>query len=151
MAIRLFSSAFSEGAAIPELYTCQGADISPPLEWSGEPADTRSFALVVEDPDAPAGVWCHWILYDIPAAVRDLAQGYKPRKLGVSGTNDFGKLGYGGPCPPKGSPHRYFFKLHAMDVHTIGLPEGVKRTELVHAISGHVLGRAEYLGRYQRH
>jgi Raf kinase inhibitor-like YbhB/YbcL family protein len=151
MAIRLFSSAFSEGGSIPELYTCQGADVSPSLEWSGEPANTRSFALVVDDPDAPAGTWCHWVLYDLPSAVHDLAQGYKPGKLGLSGANDFGKRGYGGPCPPKGGPHRYFFKLYALDVHTLGLPEGVKRAELLHAIGGHVLAQAEYMGRYQRH
>ena len=151
MAIRLFSSAFPEGGSIPQLHTCQGADLSPSLEWSGEPANTHSFMLVVDDPDAPVGNWCHWLLYDVPAAVHDLAQGYKPGKLGLSGTNDFGKRGYGGPCPPKGGSHRYFFKLYALDVHTLGLPEGVKRAELLQAIAGHVLAQAEYMGRYQRH
>jgi len=151
MAFRLFSSAFPEGGSIPQLHTCQGADLSPSLEWSGEPANTRSFTLIVDDPDAPVGNWCHWLLYDVSSAVHDLAQGYKPGKLGLSGSNDFGKRGYGGPCPPKGGAHRYFFKLHALDLHTLGLPEGVMRAELLQAIGGHILAQAEYMGRYQRH
>ncbi len=150
MAFKLFSSAFAEGAWIPELHSCQGADLSPSLEWSGEPADARSFALIVEDPDAPAGTWCHWLLYDIAPKLHNLAQGYKPGALGVSGMNDFGKLGYGGPCPPKGGPHRYFFKLAALDVHTLGLPAGARRGELLQALKGHVLAEAQYMGRFQR-
>ncbi len=150
MAFKLFSSAFSEGGHIPELHSCQGADVSPSLEWSGEPAETRSFALIVDDPDAPAGTWTHWLLYDIPPQVHNLAQGYKPSNLGVSGRNDFGKPGYGGPCPPKGhGPHRYFFKLYALDVHTLGLPAGVKAAELAKAIKGHVLAETQYMGRYE--
>lgn len=150
MAFRLFSSAFSEGGFIPALHSCQGADLSPSLEWSGEPAETRSFTLIVEDPDAPAGTWCHWLLYDIPPKVHDLAQGYKPGKLGLSGVNDFGKPGYGGPCPPKGGAHRYIFKLYALGVPTLGLPPGANRVELQQAIQGHSLAQAEYMGRYQR-
>ena len=150
MPFRLFSSAFSEGGWIPELHTCQGADLSPSLEWSGAPADTLSFALVMDDPDAPGGTWTHWLLYDIPSQVRELAQGYKPGKLGVSGTNDFGRPGYGGPCPPKGGPHRYFFRLYALSAHTLGLPAGIKREELLKALAGHTLAQAEYMGRYQR-
>lgn len=150
MALKLFSNAFSEGGWIPDLHSCDGADISPSLEWSGEPADTKSFALIVEDPDAPAGTWSHWLLYDIAAKVHNLAQAYKPGKLGVSGTNDFGKAGYGGPCPPKGGPHRYFFKLYALDAQTLGLPAGAKREELQQSIKGHVLAEAQYMGRYQR-
>ena len=150
MAFRLFSSAFSEGGFIPTLHSCQGADLSPSLEWSGEPAETRSFTLIVEDPDAPAGTWCHWLLYDIPPKVHDLAQGYKPGKLGLSGVNDFGKPGYGGPCPPKGGAHRYIFKLYALGVPTLGLPPGANRVELQQAIQGHSLAQAEYMGRYQR-
>ena len=98
MPFQLFSKAFSEGGWIPELHSCQGADVSPSLEWSGEPADARSFALVVEDPDAPGGTFCHWLLYDIPANVRTLPQGLKPGSSGTSGANDFGRPGYGGPC-----------------------------------------------------
>ncbi|MBZ5724936.1 MAG: YbhB/YbcL family Raf kinase inhibitor-like protein [Acidobacteriia bacterium] len=150
MAFKLFSGAFADGAWIPELHSCLGADLSPSLEWSGEPADTRSFALIVDDPDAPAGTWCHWLLYDIAPKLHNLAQGYKSGALGVSGMNDFGKLGYGGPCPPKGGPHRYFFKLSALDVHTLGLPAGTKRRELLEALKGHVLAETQYLGRFQR-
>lgn len=111
MAFKLIIPAFNEGATIPTLHTCDGADISPSIEWSGEPKETKSFALIVDDPDAPAGTWTHWLLYDIPASTHALPQGYKPGQVGVSGTNDFGRPGYGGPCPPKGNgPHRYFFR-----------------------------------------
>src|ERR1051326_3056314 len=99
MAFKLFSNAFSEGGWIPELHSCQGADLSPSLEWSGAPPETLSYTLIVDDPDAPGGNWCHWLLYDLSAKVANLAQGYKPGTLGISGTNDFGKPGYGGPCP----------------------------------------------------
>ena len=150
MAFRLFSNAFSEGGWIPELHSCEGADISPSLEWSGEPPETKSFALVVEDPDAPSGTWCHWLLYDIAPQVHNLAQAYKPGSLGVSGTNDFGKPGYGGPCPPKGGAHRYFFKLYAVGAATLGLSPGVKREEVEQAIKGHILAEAQYMGRFQR-
>jgi Raf kinase inhibitor-like YbhB/YbcL family protein len=150
MAFKLITNAFADGGWIPELYSCEGADISPSLEWSGEPPETRSFALIVEDPDAPAGTWHHWLLYDIPPKIHNLAQGYKPNSLGVSGANVFGKPGYGGPCPPKGGPHRYFFKLHALDVHTLGLPPGVKAAELQQAIKGHVLAETQYMGKFQK-
>src|SRR6516164_4204227 len=150
MPFQLFSSAFPEGGSIPDLHTCQGADLAPSLEWSGAPAETRSFALVLEDPDAPAGVWCHWLLYDVGGKVHNLAQGFRPGALGLSGANDFGNPGYGGPCPPKGNgPHRYFFKLYALDVHTLGLPAGVKRAELLQALKGHILGEAQYMGRFE--
>jgi len=151
MAFRLMSSAFAEGGWIPALHSCQGADLSPALEWSGEPSGARSFTLIVDDPDAPAGNWCHWLLYDVASEVHNLAQGYKPGKTGLSGANDFGKPGYGGPCPPKGGPHRYFFRLYALDVHTLGLPAGIKRAELLHAMEGHILAQAEYMGRFERH
>jgi len=150
MAFRLFSSAFQDGGWIPELHSCQGADLSPSLEWMDPPPETMSFALAVEDPDAPGGIWCHWLLYDLGPKLQGLAQGYKPGTLGTSGTNDFGKLGYGGPCPPVGGAHRYFFKLQALNVHTLGLPKGVRRDELVHALQGHVLAEAQYMGRFQR-
>ena len=151
MGFQLFSSAFADGGWIPELHSCSGADISPALEWSGAPTDTRSFALMVEDPDAPAGVWCHWLLYDLGRKIRALPQGFKPGSLGVSGTNDFGKPGYGGPCPPKGhGPHRYFFRLSALKIPTLGLPAGAKRAELLKALKGQVLAEAQYMGRFER-
>jgi len=151
MAFKLMSSAFADGGLIPKLHTCEGADISPSLEWSGEPPNTRSLLLIADDPDAPAGTWNHWLLYDLPAAVRSLAQGYKSGKLGVSGVNDFGRPGYGGPCPPKGhGPHRYFFKLYALDVESLKLPPGARRSEIDRAMRGHVLAEAQYMGRYER-
>jgi len=142
---------FSEGGVIPKSQTCEGGDVSPALEWSDAPPNTASFALIMDDPDAPGGTWNHWLLYDIPGPVNSLAQGYKPGRLGVSGTNDFGRLGYGGPCPPKGhGPHRYFFKLYAVGVASMGLKAGAKRTELDRALRGHVLAEAQYMGRYER-
>jgi Raf kinase inhibitor-like YbhB/YbcL family protein len=150
MPFQLFSTGFAEGGWIPELHTCRGADISPSLEWSGEPGETRSFALVLEDPDAPGGTWSHWLLWDIPRKVRNLAQGFKPGTLGISGKNDFQKAGYGGPCPPKGhGPHRYFFKLYAVDVPTLSLPERSNRNDLDKAIKDHVLAQTQYLGRFE--
>ena len=151
MALKLIISAFAEGAAIPKLHTCDGADLSPALEWSGEPAGAQGFALIVDDPDAPVGTWNHWLLYDIPADVHSLAQGFKPGQAGLSGANDFGKRGYGGPCPPRGhGPHRYFFKLFALDAASLKLPEGARRAELDRALRGHVLEEAQYMGRYER-
>lgn len=149
MAFQIFSSAFSEGEWIPSLHSCHGADLSPSLEWSGSPAETMSFALVVDDPDAPAGIWCHWLLYDISAKVHNLAQGSKPGTLGVDGKNDFGKLGYNGPCPPRGSPHRYYFRLYALNMHTLGLAAGARRAEVLAALKGHILAQSEYVGRFQ--
>lgn len=151
MALKLTIPAFAEGGLIPKLHSCDGADISPSLEWSGEPPDARSLTLIMDDPDAPAGTWNHWLLYDLSPSVRSLAQGYKPGKLGQSGTNDFGKLGYGGPCPPKGhGAHRYFFKLYALDVPALGLPSGAKRAQIDQAMKGHVRAEAHYMGRYER-
>jgi Raf kinase inhibitor-like YbhB/YbcL family protein len=151
MAFQLFSPGFAESGWIPELHTCQGADISPSLEWSGEPGETRSFVLILEDPDAPGGTWTHWLLWDIPAKVHNLAQGLKPGTLGVSGRNDFQKLGYGGPCPPKGhGAHRYFFKLSALNVPTLGLKEGSTKKELEHAAKDHVVAQTQYMGRFER-
>ena len=151
MPFQLFSSAFLEGGWIPELYSCQGADISPSLEWTAAPTETRSFALIVEDPDAPAGVWTHWLLYDIGPKIQALSQAFRPGTLGVSGKNDFGNSGYGGPCPPKGhGPHRYFFRLSALDVASVGLPAGARRGDLEEAIKGHVLAETQYMGRFER-
>ncbi len=151
MAFQLIISAFTEGAAVPKIHTCEGADLSPALEWSGEPAKTASFALIVDDPDAPVGTWNHWLLWDIPPTVHALAQGFKPGQTGVSGLSDFGRPGYGGPCPPRGhGPHRYFFKLMAVDVPSLGLKAGARRAELDRALKGHVLAEAHCMGRYER-
>ena len=150
MSFQLFSSSFAEGEWIPELHSCKGADLSPPLEWSGEPRGVRSFALLVEDPDAPSGTFCHWLLYDIPPRVHNLAQGLKPGAVGLSGANDFGRPGYGGPCPPKGSAHRYYFRLYALDIGTLGLRSGAVRGELLHAMNGHILAETQCMGRFRR-
>lgn len=142
---------FREGETIPRLHTCEGADVSPSLSWSGAPAGTRSFALILDDPDAPGGDWTHWLLWDIPAAVPALAQNFKPGALGVSGTNDFGRPGYGGPCPPKRhGPHRYYFRVHALSVPSLGLSAGARRADLDRALKGKILAEARYMGRYER-
>lgn len=151
MAFKILCSAFPEGTTIPKLHTSEGADLSPALEWTGEPPDTRSFVLIVDDPDAPAGNWNHWLLWDIPQSVHSLAQGFKPGRVGESGTNDFGKTGYGGPAPPKGhGPHRYYFRLLAVDTETLGLRAGARRADLDLALETHVLDQALYMGRYER-
>ncbi len=151
MAFKLSSPAFADGGNIPRLHTCEGADLSPALEWSGEPGGTGSFALIVDDPDAPVGTWNHWLLCDLPASTHTLPQGFKAGQAGESGTNDFGKLGYGGPCPPKGhGPHRYYFKLYALKVPSLGLRRGAKRAELDRALQGRVLAEAQWMGRYER-
>lgn len=151
MSFKLVLSAFADGAVIPKLHTCEGADLAPALEWSGEPEGTKSFALIVDDPDAPGGTWNHCLLFDLPPEVHTLPQGFKPGHLTVSGTNDFGRTGYNGPCPPKGhGPHRYSFKVFAVDVPSLDIAPGAKRAEIERALRGHVLARAEYMGRYER-
>lgn len=153
MAFELTSPAFPPGGAIPQAHTCDGADRSPPLRWSGAPADTKSFALVLDDPDAPAGIWVHWVLYGVAGTARELPPGVAPRErvagVGVQGVNDFGNVGYGGPCPPRGPAHRYSFTLYALDADP-GLPPGRTKAQLERAIRGHILGRAELTGLYER-
>src|SRR5437867_5061307 len=141
----LKSAAFAPGGAVPSVHTCDGADTSPPLEWSGVPAGTRSFALVVHDPDAPAGDWLHWVAWNIPAASRALPAGVAAKETLPDGTaqgrNDFGNQGYGGPCPPGGT-HRYVFSLRALDT-TLTLPATASRDPLAQAITGHVVATGE--------
>jgi Raf kinase inhibitor-like YbhB/YbcL family protein len=153
MGFELSSKAFQNGAQIPRAYTCDGADASPALEWKGAPAGTQAFALVVDDPDAPAGNWVHWVAYDLPGSCDGLPEGVPPTKTipggGAQGANGFRKLGYGGPCPPAGKPHRYFFRLYALDRPT-KLEPGQEEAILLTAIKGHVLGKAELMGTYGR-
>ncbi len=153
MSFRLTSPSFSDGGAIPKKFTCDGTDLSPELHWTEPPAGTRSLALIVDDPDAPGGTWVHWVLYELPGETRELAEGAgKSRRLprgAREGRNDFGKIGYNGPCPPKGNYHRYFSKLYALDRET-GLPPGATKSELEHAMQDHVLARTEIHGRYRR-
>ncbi len=149
----LISGAFAGGAAIPARHSCEGENVSPPLEWTGVPVGTRSFALVCEDPDAPRGTWVHWVLWNLPADAVELGAGV-PRKPELpsgarQGINDSGDIGYGGPCPPPGKPHRYYFHLHALDS-SLNLPPGVNRSDLDAAMEGHVLASATIMGIYER-
>jgi len=156
MSLTIASSAFTSNGAIPSLYTCEGKDISPPLSWSGAPSGTKSFALIVDDPDAPDPAapkmtWVHWVLYDIPATATGLPEAVKPAALpsGVrEGTNDWKRIGYGGPCPPIGR-HRYFHKLYALDtvLRDLGRPD---KAALEKAIRGHILAQAVIIGTYQK-
>lgn len=152
MAFHLTTTAFDNGAMIPKKFTCDGKDISPPLTWTEPPKGTKSFAIIVDDPDAPSGTWVHWVLYDVPADTRELTEGIrKDRQLpngALQGRNDFGKIGYNGPCPPKGASHRYFFKLYALDSRT-NLKTGASKSDLERAMKGHVLTQAEIIGRFQ--
>jgi len=151
MAFALKVEGFGDGESIPKRFTCEGGDASPALSWSNEPSGTESFTLIVDDPDAPAGTWNHWLLWDVPAHVPSIAEGFRPGAVGSSGKNDFGKPGYGGPCPPKGhGAHRYYFTLYAVDRPALGLPPGAKRQELDRALKNHVLAQAQYMGRYER-
>jgi Raf kinase inhibitor-like YbhB/YbcL family protein len=147
------SSAFSAEGAIPTKHTCEGADISPPLTWSGAPGGAQSFALIVDDPDAPVGTWVHWVLYDLPANTKDLAENVaKQEQLpngARQGRNDFRKIGYGGPCPPPGKPHRYFFKLYALDK-KLDLKAGVTKADVESAMQGHILAQGQLMGRFGR-
>ena len=147
----LSSSAFSENTSIPSLYTCDGNNVSPPLSISGTPTGTKSFALVMNDPDVPKGrvpndVFDHWIVFNIPPDTTEFKEGEVPR--GIEGTNTAGKTSYTGPCPPD-REHRYFFKLYALDA-TLNLPEDATASEVEQAMEGHILGRAELMGRYSR-
>jgi len=149
----LASPAFASGAAIPNQYTCQGTDISPALNWSGHPTQTTSFALIVDDPDAPVGTWVHWVMWNIPSSAHLLLENApKSGRLdsgAMQGRNDFGKTGYNGPCPPPGHTHRYYFRLYALDV-KLSLPPGTKRKELDAAMQGHILAQAEHMGTFRR-
>jgi Raf kinase inhibitor-like YbhB/YbcL family protein len=153
MDLTITSAAFRNGAEIPKKFTCDGADVSPSLSWTGTPGQTQSFTLIADDPDAPAGTWTHWVLYDLPAGVTELQENVsKVDKLpndARQGRNDFRKLGYGGPCPPPGKPHRYYFKLYAVDT-KLNLAPGASKDEVEKALQGHVVAKAELMGRYSR-
>jgi Raf kinase inhibitor-like YbhB/YbcL family protein len=153
MALDLKSSAFEPGGAVPKKYTEDGTNVSPPLEWSEPPAGTGWLALVMDDPDAPRGTWVHWVLWGLAADRRELPENV-PRTETVlggarQGRNDFKKTGYGGPAPPKGPAHRYYFKLYALDVE-LKLPAGSTKADLEKAMKGHVLAQGELMGKYGR-
>ena len=146
----LSSSAFKDGQAIPADYTCDGKNISPPLKWSGVPGNTQSLLLIVDDPDAPSGIWTHWILYNLSTDTSELAEDFaKSPSTAKQGTNDFKKPGYGGPCSPAGKAHRYFFRIFALDT-TLDLPAGASRKEVDAAMAKHVLAMGQLMGTYQR-
>lgn len=151
--MKISSAAFAGGEMIPKKFTCDGPDASPKLNWTEPPAKTQSFALVVDDPDAPAGTWVHWVLFDLPADARELPEGVPKQEQLANGArqgrNDFGKVGYGGPCPPPGNPHRYFFKLYALDA-KLNLKAGATKAEAEGAMRGHILAHAEMIGKYGR-
>jgi Raf kinase inhibitor-like YbhB/YbcL family protein len=150
--IKLTSTAFKEGEAIPRAYTCDGVNISPPLEWSGIPNTGRTIAIVAGDPDAPGGTWVHWVLYNLPADNIGLVENLPATEIlkagGFQGKSDFGKIGYGGPCPPTGT-HRYFFKIYALDGE-LPLKAGATKAELMKAMEGHIIVQGQLMGTYRR-
>jgi Raf kinase inhibitor-like YbhB/YbcL family protein len=153
--LSLTSTAFKEGAPIPVKHTCDGADLSPPLAWSGVPPGTAALALIADDPDAPGRTWVHWVLYDLPAVFAGLPENVSkteaPKELGgaAQGRNDSRELGYGGPCPPLGPAHRYFFKLYAL-AKPLGLKPGASKQDVERAMGGQVLATAQLIGKYGR-
>jgi len=151
--MQLTSSAFSEGAPIPAKHTCDDKDLSPPLKWSGVPAGAKSLVLIVDDPDAPVGTWVHWVLYDVPAEASELLEALPKGQFVAGGArqgiNDFKHLGYGGPCPPPGKPHRYFFKLFALDA-PLDMKPGATKRDVERAMEKHVLAQAQLMGTYKR-
>ncbi len=153
MSIEVTSTAFQQGMSIPKQYTGDGVDQSPPLHWSKPPSGTKSIALICDDPDAPVGTWVHWVLYNLPAQTHELEAGVPTTATLASGAkqgkNDFGKIGYGGPAPPKGKAHRYFFKVYALGV-SVDLAAGATKAQLEAAIKGHVLAEGQLMGTYKR-
>jgi hypothetical protein len=151
--LELKTSAFPPGGTIPKQFTCSGADVSPALTWSDPPPRTQSFALIMDDPDAPVGTFVHWVVYNLPASARELPAGVPGHHAitggGKQGVNDFPKTGYGGPCPPPGKPHRYFFRLYALDSQ-LDLHGTVHRKDVDQAMQGHILAHGELMGLYGR-
>ncbi len=151
--IQITSTAFAEGGTIPKKYTCDGEDLSPALSWSGVPKGTQSLALITDDPDAPSGTFIHWVLYGIPGDLKGLPEGVAKtgtvQGVGAQGTNGARRTGYMGPCPPKGNPHRYFFKLYALDT-KLNLKEGASKADVEKAMQGHILAQGQAMGKYGR-
>jgi Raf kinase inhibitor-like YbhB/YbcL family protein len=151
--MQIQSTAFGEGDTIPKRHTCDGEDVSPQLSWSGVPDGAKSLVMICDDPDAPIGMWVHWVLFGIAPDTSELAEDVPDGEnvLGgaVHGRNDFGNLGYGGPCPPPGPAHRYFFKLYAVDIEVV-LPAGATKAEVISATEGHILAEGQLMGRYGR-
>lgn len=153
MAFAVKSTAFSNGGEIPRKYTCSGENLSPALSWNDMPPKTQALALIADDPDAPGGTWTHWILWNLPIRATSMPEGISARESldngARQGRNDFGRVGYGGPCPPPGRPHRYFFRLYALDA-ALELKAGASRTEFESAMKPHVVAQAEWMGMFKR-
>lgn len=155
MTFALTSTAFADNGTIPQQFTCDGSNVSPALTWNGAPPNTRTFALIADDPDAPAGTWVHWVLFNLPgnstALPENVARDETLASLGnaAQGRNDFKKIGYGGPCPPSGKPHRYFFKLYALDT-ALALHPGSTKAQVEAAMHGHIVATAQLIGSYSR-
>jgi len=153
MAIQISSTAFDNAGDIPQAYTCDGKNLSPPLAWRGVPEEAQSLALIVDDPDAPGKAWVHWVLYDLSPGLSDLPEGLaigaELPGVGIQGQNDFNQLGYGGPCPPRGTPHHYYFTLYALD-QMLNLPSGVTKADLENAMKGHLIAQGQLIGKYGR-
>lgn len=153
MAFELKSQAFQTGDRIPTKYTCEGVDVSPPLRWNDPPRGTRSIVLIADDPDAPVGTWVHWVIFNLPESQRDLQEGVPTQETFPNGArqglNDFMNVGYGGPCPPPGKPHRYYFKLYALDG-MLDLKPRATKAKVVEACKGHILAEAQLMGQFGR-
>ncbi|HEY3249967.1 MAG TPA: YbhB/YbcL family Raf kinase inhibitor-like protein [Ignavibacteria bacterium] len=152
MNIKIKSAVFEEGGMIPKKYTCDGENISPPLSWADAPDGTKTYALICDDPDAPAGTWVHWVMYNMPANTKELSEAVSAKKNidngAIQGINDFRKTGYGGPCPPGGT-HRYFFKIYALNT-SLDLRGDVTKDQLLSAMSGHILAEGQLMGKYSK-
>lgn len=148
MSLQLTSDAFANGQSIPAKYSCIGKNISPALAWTEPPTGTQSFALIVDDPDAPGRTWVHWVLFNIPVSTRNLKEGFTADDPIVSGKNSSSHLNYDGPCPPSGT-HRYFFKLYALDA-TLSLSPGAAKDQLLKALDGHILAQTELMGTFSK-
>ena len=152
MSIKITSPVIEEGGMIPKKYSCDGEDISPPLHWENIPEDTISIALISDDPDAPAGTWVHWVIYNIPPETNELPENIPPYNVlsdkSMQGKNDWGRIGYGGPCPPSGT-HRYFFKIYALDT-ALNPKPGATKKELLEIMQGHIIGEGQLMGKYNR-
>lgn len=152
MEIKITSPAFSDGGQIPTKYTCDGQDLSPPLKWDCLPPGTQAVALICDDPDAPIGTFVHWVLYNLPAELHELPEGLRGEATlpdgSQQGISDFGRIGYGGPCPPSGT-HRYYFKVYALDAE-VAPGHDAGKADLLRAMKGHILGEGQTMGKYRR-
>jgi len=152
MDVKITSSAFENEGMIPAKYTCDGADVSPPLQWESIPDGAKSVALICDDPDAPMGTFVHWVVFNVPADAKQLNENVPGDEIlangAKQGTSDFGRIGYGGPCPPGGT-HRYFFKIYALDAQ-VDLEAGASKSELLKAMEGHIVAQGQLIGKYKR-